>query len=119
MALNSMNKILWRYTDDLGTNYACSATKALTDQLDGANVKVGGVAGSMSDVPWPKSWRKRKVYMTHAGLTKAVVAYTTTALIWATPGTTLNLNEGADVQIYTASAAHLGERKRKPTSSTT
>lgn len=117
MALNSMNKILWTYTDDGATDYCCSATKAITDQVDGTP-KVGGAAGSIADPPWPSSWRKRKVYMTYGGKTKAVVAYSTTALIWATPGTTLTLNDGADVQTYTASAAHLGERKRKPTSST-
>jgi len=118
MALQSMNKILWTYTDDNGVDWSVTATKAITDQLDTGTPKVGGAAGDNADPPWPRSWRKRKVYMTAGATRKAVVAYDTTALIWTTAGTTLTLNNGADSSSYAATVAHLGERKRAATGST-
>lgn len=118
MALNSANKIRWRYTDDAGTFWAMTATKAITDQLDTGTPKVGGQASTGSANPWPRSWRPRKVYMKAGLVRRAIVAYDTTALIWTTPGTTLTLNNGADSASFEADT-HLGEKKRAATGSTT
>lgn len=118
MALPSGNFIAWTYTDDAGTDWAVTARKAITDQLDTATVKVGGAAATPGLNPWPSSWRKRRVYFKNGDKRKSVVAYELTALIWTDATQTLNLAEGADVQSYTATTGHLGERKRQATGST-
>lgn len=117
MALNSANKIVWTYTDDAAVDWKITATKAITDQLDTGTPKVGGSTPEGSENPWPRSWRPRKVYMANGLIRRAQVAYSTTALIWTTPGTTLQLNNGADVATFTAQSTHLGERKRSATAS--
>jgi len=118
VALPSGNFIAWTYTDDQGDDWAVTARKAITDQLDTATVKVGGSAAAAGLNPWPRSWRKRRVYFTHADKRKSVVAYEATALIWTDATQTLSLAEGSDVQTYTATNSHLGERKRSATGST-
>lgn len=117
MALQSANKIAWRYTDDAGTNWVMTGTYAIITQGGAGTEKVGGQAPAGTENPWPRSWRPRKVYMASGLIRRAQVAYTTTAPIWVTPGTTLTLNNGADVATFTAQATHLGERKRAATAS--
>lgn len=119
MALNSQNKIRWQYTDDAANKWAITAAKAITDQLDGANAKVGGIAADGSEIgSWPRSWRPRKAYFAAGLVRRAVVCHNTTCAAWTSNATTLNLNNGADVAVFTATGAHLGERQRAATSST-
>lgn len=120
MALQSANKIRWQYTDDAGNKWAKSAEKAITDQLDTGVAKVGGIAADGSEIgSWPRSWRPRRAYFANGLTRRAVVVYDTTCVAWTSNATTLQLNSGADVATFTSSGAHLGEKKRAATSSTT
>lgn len=119
MALQSANKIRWQYIDDASNKWAKTAEKAITDQLDGGNAKVGGVAADGTEIgSWPRSWRPRRAYFANGLTRRAVVCYNTTCPAWTSNATTLTLNSGADVATFTASGAHLGEKKRAATSST-
>lgn len=115
MAMQDGNRIAWRYTTDDGEQFRTSAKAVyVTDVTDGA--KYGGAAAAGSMRPLPASFRPRKVRMVDAaGATRDVVAYSTTATIWTTPGTTLTLNKnGADVE-FTASSDHVNERYGRAT----
>lgn len=120
MALNSQNKIRWQYTDDAANKWAITAAKAITDQIGGGALpKVGGVAADGTEIgSWPRSWRPRKAYFASGLTRRAVVCYNTTCDAWTSNATTLTLNSGADVATFTATGAHLGERQRAATSST-
>jgi len=105
------NRVVWQYTDDGGIAYAVSAKAVFVlDGTDGS--KYGGEAPAATVPPKPKQLRMRAVKCTSSGHpTIYVPAYTTTATIWTTPGTTLvrNLN-GTDVT-YTVAAK--GKRAEK------
>lgn len=88
------NRVSWRYTDKKGVVYAVSAKNVyVNDVTDGA--KYGGTAASSANRRIPKDLKMRKVKCIAAGQPdKWMVAYTTSATIYTTPGTTLTLNSG-------------------------
>lgn len=114
MAGQSDNMIAWEYTcDDNTTKYRLRAKKALTDQLDGGNVMVGGQAATASIALPPQGFRPRKVYVTGGTPTaiRTVVAYAPGAPI-LTAGKTISIQHKGDATVFTSGAAVLGERKR-------
>lgn len=105
----SQNRCAWKYTDDLGNEWAVSAKSVyVLDGTDGA--KYGGEAAEATDPQIPSQLRMRAVKMVAgSNPVKYVPAYTVTATIWTTPGTTLTLNlEGVDT-VYTAARGHRAE----------
>lgn len=114
MAGQSDNMIAWEYTcDDGTTKYRLRAKKALTDQLDGANVMLGGQAATVSIPLPPIGFRPRKVYCTGGSPTviRTVVAYAPAAPI-LTAGKTVSIQHKGDATTFTSGGAVLGERKR-------
>lgn len=110
------NRVRWTYTDDQGDDWAVSAKKEYTDQVDGSsNVLVGGSAAAASVPAWPSSWRLRRIKVVLANHKPAyVVLYETTAPL-ATPGTAFTYNEnGVDV-VGASTNIIRGERKRDAT----
>lgn len=110
MAMQDNNRVVWRYTDDTGGNWAVSAKAVyVLDATDGA--KYGGAAPAATVRPKPTRLRMRAVKCTCAGHPSIwIPVYATTAALWATPGTEVvrNIN-GAD-ETYVATASHRGER---------
>lgn len=89
----------WKYTCDNGQTYRLRAKTAIVAQVDGALApKVGGEAASMADPLPPKGFRPRVAYVTDGtGLTRQVVCYDTSCALFATDGTTINLQlDGAE-----------------------
>lgn len=115
MAMQDNNRIAWTYTTNDGEAFRTSAKQVyVQDVTDGA--KYGGSAALGSVRALPASFKTRKVVCVDAdGASRAVVAYTTTATIWTTPGTIVTLNKnGADVA-FTATGDHISERYGRST----
>jgi hypothetical protein len=115
MPMQDNNRIAWTYTTNDNEAFRTSAKEVyVNDVVDGA--KYGGAAAAGSVRPLPASFRTRKVVCVDAaGASRAVVAYTTAAAIWTTPGTTVTLNKnGADV-VFTATGDHVSERYGRST----
>lgn len=96
------NRCAWTYTDRKGVVYAISAkTVYVQDVTDGA--KYGGAAASGTNRRIPKDLKPRRVKCTAAGQPdKWMIAYSTTATIYTTPGTSLVLDSnGVDVTYET------------------
>jgi len=108
----SPNRVAWVYTDDDGNDYVVAAQKAITDQVDGSsNVKVGGSAAAGTEPLLPYGFKMRRVNcQDSAGHRRQVVAYEVTAPLWATPGTTLNLNYLNNSTSFEAKSTHFKER---------
>jgi len=109
MAMQDNNRVGWRYTADNARTYCVSAKAVyVLDATDGA--KYGGQAASGTDPVKPRQMRMRAVRCTCAGHPdRWVPAYTSTATIWTTAGTTLVLNcNGAD-ETYEATVDHRSE----------
>lgn len=102
----------WRYTTDTGQNFRMRAKAALVEQQDGAlAVKVGGEAAAMSDPLPPKGFKPRVAYVTSAaGVTRAVVCYTNDAPLYATDGTTINLEYGDASTAFTGNKHNRSEK---------
>lgn len=112
------NRVAWEYTDDNDENYAMSAKAVYVLGADAA--KLGGSAPASTVRRLPKEVKPRKVKMIAAGHPdKWIVAYTTSATIWTTAGTsvTLDLN-GVDVA-YESTKTKRGEKARDTTRQTT
>ncbi len=111
MPAQSGNMISWTYTDDNGKEWRVAARKAITDQLEVADVKVGGSAGDPADDKLPRYIRPRKRYVVAAdGTRRGVVCYTTSAPLWTTPGITITLMHGADGVVFTYVKGKYAER---------
>jgi hypothetical protein len=96
--MSSQNKIAWTYTDDAGRAWRRAADKAITDQVDGSDVKVGGAAAAATVLRFP-TWIKPRVALVNsaAGVKRRVVLYAHAAPL-ATVGATVTLEtSGADV----------------------
>lgn len=96
------NRVAWTYVDRLDNNYTISAKAVyVLDVTDGA--KYGGSVGSNADRRIPKDLKPRRVKLTAAGKPdKWMIAYSTTAAIYTTPGTSLTLDcNGVDVAYTT------------------
>jgi hypothetical protein len=107
------NRVAWGYTDNDGTTWRVSAKAAyVLDGTDGA--KFGGAAALSSVRGKPAGLQMRAVICTSAaGVSRAVVCYSTTATLWTTPGTSVTLNEnGVDVA-YTSTSDQRPERRGK------
>lgn len=113
------NRVGWAYTSD-DTNDYCISAKAVyvQDVTDGA--KYGGALADAADNRIPLDMKPRKVKCVAASNPdKWVVAYTTTATIWTTAGTTLTLDaNGVDVA-YTTTNIRRGEKRRDTCRETT
>lgn len=108
------NRLRWKYTDDKAREWAISAKKVYTDQA-----KQGGSAAAASVRRIPRDLKPRMVKMTSAGLPdRWMIAYTTAALIYATPGTTMTLNNNGVDATYTATDIVRGESYRDTTQET-
>lgn len=107
------NRVAWTYTDDQGNDWAISAKAVyVLDPTDGA--KYGGSAAGADVEPIPGNMKPRRVCMVDAsGNQRYVVAYETTATIWATPGTQCTLDYYGTDTTFTASKRHRGERLNK------
>lgn len=111
------NRVSWAYTDSSTPPvvYAMSAKAVyVLDGTDGA--KLGGAAAVATNRRIPKDLKPRMVKMSAAGHPdRYIVAYSTTATIWTTPGTTVTLDlNGSDI-VYTAQARHRAEEYRDTT----
>lgn len=104
------NREAWLYTDDGGTNYRVSSKTVYTsDVTDGT--KYGGSQATGTETHLPKGFRMRAVKCISAGNpTRWIPAYTTTADIWATPGTTVTRDLNGTDTVYTATSTHRGEQ---------
>lgn len=109
------NRVSWTYTDHLSTDYAISAKAVyVLDGTDGA--KYGGTASSTSDRRIPKDLKPRRVKCVSSGKPdKWVVAYTTSATIWTTPGTTLTLDANGVDAVYSSTGTTRDEKWRDTT----
>jgi hypothetical protein len=106
------NRKVTTYVDDLGNLWAVGAKVVYVDDpTDGA--KYGAADPASTVQAKPKQLRMRAVKCNSAGHPSIwIPVYTTTAALWATPGTTVTRNlNGVDV-VYTAGTSHRGERYR-------
>lgn len=109
------NRVAWTYTDKKSVAYAISAKAVYV--LDGTDgVKYGGAAAQGTNRRIPKDLKPRRVKFTAAGKPdKWVIAYTTTATIYTTPGTTLTLDCNGTDTVYTATDVIREEKWRDTT----
>jgi len=109
LALPSGNLISWRYTcDDGSTHYRISTRKAITDQLDGSDVKVGGSAAQSGDMPPPPGFEPRKAYVSNGAVVRGVTIFELAAPL-LTKGATISLAYGADIATFTMNGSYTGE----------
>lgn len=112
------NRVAWTYIDKKDTNYTISAKAVyVLDVTDGS--KYGGSVGSNADRRIPKDLKPRRVKMTSAGKPdKWVIAYSTTATIYTTPGTTLTLDCNGVDTLYSSTDVIREEKWRDTTRQT-
>lgn len=109
------NRVAWTYTDKKSTAYAISAKAVYV--LDGTDgVKYGGSAASASNRRIPLDLKPRRVKCTSDGKPdKWVIAYSTAATIYTTPGTTLTLDCNGVDTVYTTTDVIREEKWRDTT----
>ena len=120
MVVMDNNRVRWGYTDDGGDTYAISAKDEYVSQVNGSSeAKQGGAVAAATVRRLPAEVKPRKVKMVSAtGVVRWVVAYSVTADIWLTPGTTMNLDiNGASVEC-SSTKYRRGEKARDTTTST-
>lgn len=112
------NRIAWGYVDDASVTWRVSAKQVYVEHgTDGT--KYGGSAAASSVRAKPRSLRMRAVEATSGAVTIRVPAYTTSATIWTTPGTTLTRNlNGVDATFTTTSVKHEEKNSRQTKQST-
>lgn len=115
----SANKVAWTYTDDNGVDYRVAASKGITDQVNGSAVpKVGGSAAAATVARLPKHIKPRKRYViSAAGVRRGVVCYDKTCDLWATGGTTINLQYNGTDTAFTRGTTYFNEKSRDTTTS--
>ena len=109
MALLSLNRIAWTYTDDLGNDWRVAAQKALTDQT-----KLGGSAAASTVPPKPPTIRMRRTTVRNntLGVSRTVVVYASDAPI-LTAEATINLNHLADSAAFVWQNDLISERRAR------
>lgn len=113
MAGQSDNIVAWKYTDDEGNEYRLRAKKAITDQVNGSlAVKVGGAAADVTIPLPPRGFKPRVRYVAAGGVVRQVVCYDTTCDLWATPGTTIEIQTGGNATSFTATRGRRSEKVR-------
>jgi hypothetical protein len=121
MAALDNNRVAWTYTDDGNTAHRISA-KAVYVAQGGGTVPQGGAAAASTVRRIPKEIKPRRVKMTDVATGNKVrweIAYTITAPIWVTPGTTMDLNINGAAVSCQATATHRGEKARDTTTQST
>lgn len=121
MVVMDNNRVAWGYTDDGAVTYRVSAKADYTTQ-GGATPKQGGATAASSVRRLPRDVKPRMVKMVDAAtgnITRWLVAYTTDAPIWDTPGSTFNMAvNGASVAMV-STPKRRGEKSRDTTTQTT
>jgi len=88
---------VWTYTDDNGDSYRIGVGGWIASQVNGSSIpKIGGSEADTDSKKFPRGLkpRKAKVYDAVSGTRRNVVCMDTTCDLWATPGTTIQLNLG-------------------------
>lgn len=121
MASLDENQVAWTYTDDDGGTWRKGAKKTLVDQQNvGLVAKVGGSAAAATVAPLPSYIKPRVRYVVSAaGVRRAVICYDTTCDLWATPGTTIELETGGATVAFTRSHSKRSEKYRDKTTQST
>jgi len=122
MAALDNNRVAWTYTDDHVASYRISAKAVYVAQVTDGDAKQGGVAAAPSVRRIPKDIKPRRVKMVDVAtgaVARYEVAYATDALIWTTPGTTMDLNINGAAVSCEATATHRGEKSRDTTTQST
>jgi hypothetical protein len=105
-------KTAWTYTTSEGTprSFAVAAKACyVEDVTDGA--KYGGAAAEPGTPGIPNELRMRKVLCVDENANgRYVVAYTTTATIWTTPGTEITLDMLGVDTVFQATDVHRPEK---------
>ena len=109
------NRVAWTYTSDKGTPYRVSAKAVyVLDGTDGA--KYGGSAAAASVERIPKGLRMRAVACTSSGHPdKYIVCYTSAAILFATPGTSVTRDINGIDAAYVSADRVRGERMARDT----
>lgn len=91
-ALANQTRVAWTYTDDDSVSYIIAANAALM-ATSGNDAKLGGSAALETLQEIPNELKPRMVKCVDAAAHgKYVICYDTTATLWTTPGTAIQLN---------------------------
>lgn len=111
-ALATNERVAWGYTTDAPeATYVISAKKAIME-TSGNDAKLGGAAATTSQLGIPNELKPRKVKCVDAsGHAVWVICYTTSATLWTTPGTAIQLNYHGVDTAFESTAFKRGESK--------
>lgn len=122
MVVMSQNRVAWTYTDDGNHDYRMSAKNDYVIQVTDGTAKQGGATAAATVLRVPKEIKPRMVKVTDVAtgnISRWLVCYTITALLWTTPGTTFNMAVlGASVSMQSTNKRR-GEKSRDTTTQTT